>query len=264
MTRLPSLFVSHGAPTFAVEPGRVGPRLADLGRSLPRPAAVLVVSAHWLTRPLAVSTAPRMATIHDFGGFPRELHALEYPAPGDPARAMRAAELLAAAGFEVAADPRRGLDHGAWVPLLHLYPAADVPTFQVSLTPEHDPAGALAMGRALAPLAADGVLVVGSGSLTHNLHDVRFGSTAVAPYAAEFVDWIRAAVAAGDAARLARALDEAPHARRAHPTTEHFLPLLVAAGAAAPGAPVTVIDGGIEHAVLSMDAYLFGEPLAAA
>jgi 4,5-DOPA dioxygenase extradiol len=155
-------------------------------------------------------------------------------------------------------DERRGLDHGAWVPLLYLYPDADVPVFQVSLPATLEAAGAWAFGLALAPLAVEGVLIVGSGSLTHNLYEFRAGHGHEETYATEFVDWVREAVQQGDGARLQRTLELAPHAQRAHPTTEHFLPLLVAAGAAGDDVPARVIDGGITHGVLSMDAFVFG------
>ncbi|HRO36972.1 class III extradiol ring-cleavage dioxygenase [Thauera sp.] len=262
MPTLPTLFVSHGAPTFALEPGRAGAGLAALGRSLPRPRAVLVVSPHWMTRQPQVTLSLRPETIHDFGGFGRALHELHYPAEGAHLAALRALELLQQAGRPATGDADRGLDHGAWVPLLHLYPEADVPVFQVSLPMGLDAEGAWQYGRALAPLADEGVLIVGSGSVTHNLYEVRFGDPQAEVYAGEFAAWVRAAVLAGDADRLRRTLEIAPHAHRAHPTTEHFLPLLVAAGAASQLEPATVIEGGVLHGVLSMDSFMFGTDLA--
>ena len=259
MKRMPSIFVSHGAPTFALEPGAAGATLAALGRTLPRPRAIVVVSPHWMTRGLAVTAAALPATIHDFGGFPRALYALRYAAPGDPALARDIAGRLSADGEQAMLDGTRGLDHGAWVPLMHLYPAADIPVLQVSLPVACDAAGAWRLGERLAPLADEGVLLVGSGSLTHNLYDIRFGDTAVEPYAREFAHWVRAAALAGDADAVRATLERAPPAARAHPTSEHVLPLLVAAGAAPAGAAVQLIDGGIEHAVLSMDGFVFGD-----
>jgi 4,5-DOPA dioxygenase extradiol len=252
-----SVFVSHGAPTFALEPGRAGPLLAQLGRTLPRPQAVLAVSPHWMTRDIRVSAGARPATIHDFGGFPDALYRLDYPAPGHPALARAAAERLASAGYSVSLDEERGLDHGVWVPLRYLYPDADVPVFQVSLPARADAVAAWKLGADLAPLAARGVLILGSGSLTHNLYEFRQSPGPDAAYATEFVDWVRAALLAGDADRLVHALERAPHAARAHPTPEHFLPLLVAAGAAGAGAAVEVLAGGITHGVLSMESYCF-------
>jgi 4,5-DOPA dioxygenase extradiol len=264
MSRLPSLFVSHGAPSFALEPGLAGPRLTALGRSLPRSEAVLVVSPHWMTPTPRVGTSMQPTTIHDFGGFAPALYELSYPARGHAALAQRSVELLNAAGWAAQADERRGLDHGAWVPLMHLFPAADVPVFQVSLPSRLDAERAWAFGQALAPLADEGVLIVGSGSLTHNLYEFRSGHGHEEPYAAEFAAWVREAVEHGARARLLRTLEDAPQALRAHPTAEHFWPLLVAAGAADLAQPVQVIEGGITHGVLAMDSYAFGVTATAA
>ena len=259
MTRLPTLFVSHGAPTWALEPGVAGQLLADIGKTMPKPEAVLVVSPHWTTREVTVSGAEQPRTIHDFGGFPEALYRIQYPAPGHSRLASLAADALRSAGFAVTLDGQRGLDHGAWVPLRHLYPSADVPAFQVSMPATLDAASAWRLGEALAPLSEQGVLIVGSGSLTHNLHEFVMGATRAAPYAEEFVAWIREAVLAGDGERLKQALAIAPHASRAHPTPEHFLPLLVAAGAADRSAPARVLEGGMTYGVISMESYLFGD-----
>lgn len=262
MTRWPSLFVSHGAPTYAIEPGLAGAQLGALGRLLGKPRAIVVVSPHWMTSELEI-TATERPPVHDFGGFPRSLYDLQYPAPGAPALALQIQQQLAKSGMPAHLDVLRGLDHGAWVPLLHLYPDADVPTLQVSLPYDANPSSAFALGQALAPLAEDGVLIIGSGSLTHNLYEVRMSASEgdAAAYAQEFSAWIRQAVAAGDLARLRQVLDLAPHAARAHPTSEHFLPLLVAAGAALAHTPVTVLNGGIRHGVLAMESYVFGQAL---
>jgi 4,5-DOPA dioxygenase extradiol len=259
MDRLPSLFVSHGAPTFAIEPAQAGPALNALGRELPRPRAVLVLSPHWITPDVRVATTAAPETIHDFGGFPAELYRIQYPAPGAPDVAARALDLLNADGWNATADERRGLDHGAWVPVRHLFPAADVPVLQVSMPRTLTPEGAVRLGRTLAPLAAEGVLIVGSGSITHNLYEFRqeVGAEGAA-YAHEFVDWARAAVRHHDGRALVQYLESAPHAQRAHPTPDHYLPLPFAFGAAAADAPVQVIDGGMTYGTLAMDAYLFG------
>jgi 4,5-DOPA dioxygenase extradiol len=260
MTRWPTLFISHGAPTFAIDPGIAGPALTALGMALTRPKAVLVVSPHWMTREPRVATSAAPQTVHDFGGFPPALYQLNYPAPGHPAMAARAIKVLRAAGWAADADPQRGLDHGAWVPLLHLLPQADVPVFQVSLPARLDGARAYALGQALAPLADEGVLIVGSGSLTHNLHEVRFDAADAdgEDYAREFSAWITQAVLSRDHTRLQQTMAVAPHAQRAHPTPEHLWPLMVAAGAAGAEVPATRFEGGITHGVLAMDAYLFG------
>jgi 4,5-DOPA dioxygenase extradiol len=267
-TTLPVLFISHGAPTFAIEPGRAGPQLTELGRTLPHAKAVLVVSPHWMTpREVRVTTSAQPDTIHDFGGFPRALYELQYPVAGHPALAARTAELLNEAGFPTRLDPQRGLDHGAWVPLRHLLPDAHVPVFQVSLPHPLDPAGALALGRALAALRDEGVLIVGSGSMTHNLNEFRgHGGGDAPPYVAEFTRWVRGAVQAatqhGNVQPLIDYRSLAPHALRAHPSDEHFLPLLVAVGAASAGEPLQVIDGGITYGALSMESYAIGASAA--
>jgi 4,5-DOPA dioxygenase extradiol len=263
MKTLPSLFISHGAPTFALEPGRAGAQLTALGRALGKPRAIAVVSPHWQTAGVEVTATEAPETIHDFGGFPRPLYALQYRAPGAPGVARRVQQLLRDAGLQASLDERRGLDHGAWVPLLHLYPEADVPVVQVSMPVDLDAQGAFALGRALADLADEDILVIGSGSLTHNLYEFRMGATDAAPYAREFSQWIRQAVVAGDRGSLVDALERAPHARRAHPTAEHFLPLLVALGAARESVPATVLDGGIRDGVLAMESYVFGAEVEA-
>lgn len=261
MTTIPSLFISHGAPTFAIEPGLAGAQLRALGQVLAKPRAIVVVSPHWMTQGVAITATDRPETVHDFGGFPRELYALQYQAPGSPEVAARVQQQLQSQCIPARLDARRGLDHGAWVPLLHLYPDADIPVIQVSLPYDTDEAKAFALGQALAPLGQEGVLVIGSGSLTHNLYEFRSGEVEAASYAQEFSAWVRQAVLDGDTARLLQTLAAAPHAARAHPTTEHFLPLLVAAGSASTASLVTVLDGGIRHGVLAMESYVFGQAL---
>ncbi|MES2531583.1 MAG: class III extradiol ring-cleavage dioxygenase [Pseudomonadota bacterium] len=265
--RLPSLFLSHGAPTFAIEPGRAGPLLKAIGeraRALPDVRAVLVVSPHWRTRGLRVGAAERPETIHDFGGFPAPLYRLQYPAVGAPDVAEEVAAQLAQAGLAAGLARGQGLDHGAWVPLLHMLPDAPWPVLQLSLPIESDAADALALGRALAPLRDRGVLIVGSGSLTHNLYEFRQSETeAPEDYVREFVQWARRAAVAHDDAALVD-FRGAPHSHRAHPSDDHYLPLLVAAGASRGGEPVEVIDGGVTYGVLSMEGYVFGELQAAA
>jgi len=253
----PSLFVSHGAPTFALEPGRAGALLKELSAGLPRPEAVLVLSPHWCTQQIRVTTAEQPETIHDFRGFPPDLYRLQYPAPGQAELASRVIEQLERAGFPARPDATRGLDHGVWVPLFHIYPAADIPVVQVSMPETLDAHSAFELGQALAPFAQEGVLIIGSGSLTHNLGDLGRGEQ-IAPYAQEFVAWVRAAVKAGDPQGLIHALEQAPNATRAHPTSEHFLPLLIAAGAAPSLLPVDVLEGGFVLEALSMESYVFG------
>lgn len=244
----------HGA-------GRAWRAIAD---DLPRPRAVLVISAHWETAQSALTGAARLATIHDFGGFPPELYRLRYEPPGAPELAEDVAAALRAAGIEVSIDGQRGIDHGAWVPLRWMYPSADVPVVQLSVQPDRDTAHHLALGRALASLAGRGALVIGSGHVTHNLRDwFTLRETGPVPgYVGEFADWLEQRLAARDEAALLDYRRRAPAAVRAHPSEEHFLPLLVAWGAAGPDAQSRRIALPIEGNALSMDAYRFDAPTA--
>ena len=258
----PALVVSHGSPMFAVEPGLLGPNLQQIGRALSDVNAVVVVSPHWQTGGVRVMATVAPTTIHDFGGFPPALYELQYTPPGAPDLAADAARLLADAGFEVALDATRGLDHGAWVPLRYLFAQADVPVFQVSLPVEMDAESALRLGQALAPLRERGVLVIGSGSLTHNLYEFR-QHVRDPEYAQAFADWVRDAVLRRDVEALVDYRRRAPHAVRAHPSEEHFLPLLVARGASNDDDRAQLVGGGMTHGVLSMDSFGFGLPDAA-
>ncbi len=258
---LPTLFISHGSPMLAVEPGIWGASWRAMTDALPRPDAILVVSAHWTTRAPLVGSAAQPATVHDFGGFPEALYQIRYPAPGAPALAQRVQHLLAEAGILAAASAQQGLDHGAWVPLMHMYPAADIPVTQLSVQPGRDAAWHLALGRALRPLAAENVLVIGSGSLTHNLREFRFDafdSDVGSPYVREFQAWMHDVLTRHDGGALVDWQAAAPQAGRAHPTTEHLLPLFVAYGAAAKGAPVRRPLANYSGEALAMDCYVFG------
>ena len=255
---LPSIFLSHGAPTFASNPGVAGPLLAALGKAIPKPDAVIVVSPHWMTPQVLVSAAVKPPTIHDFGGFPANLYSLQYPVPGHPHLAARTVEVLKKAGWKATEHPIRGLDHGAWIPLRYIYPLADVPVFQVSMPSFLNATTAFLFGQALAPLAWAGAMIVGSGSLTHNLSEFGSADAKAYPYVDEFVRWIQAAILRRDTHGLVNAMNLAPHALRAHPTVEHFLPLLVALGAAPNLESIAVIEGGVQHDVLSMESYVFG------
>ena len=258
--KTPVFFISHGAPTFAIEPGQLGPQLQALGQQLLELRAVLVVSPHWQTRGVKVTGAAWPETVHDFGGFPASLYTLTYPAAGQPELAREAARLLTAAGFATELDADRGLDHGAWVPLMHLLPDAKVPVFQVSMPVSLTPEQAVQMGLALAPLREQGVLIVASGSMTHNLYELHQAGSQPVAYAKEFATWVNTAVLANARKPLIHYRAEAPHAERAHPTQEHFLPLLVAMGAQTDADPVQVLEGGITYGVLSMDSHVWGMP----
>jgi 4,5-DOPA dioxygenase extradiol len=257
MTHAPALFVSHGAPTFALDPGLLGPKLTQLGSQWPGLDAIAVVSAHWQTAGIEVMRTAAPETIHDFGGFPPALYRLTYPAPGAPAQAEAAAAFLKSAGIAAAFEDKRGLDHGAWVPLLHLFPAAKVPVFQISLPFACSAQNAFELGSALKGLRQRGVLVMGSGSLTHNLGEIGQSDPSYSRYAQEFTSWIRTHVQSRDTDALLDYRRRAPHARRAHPTEEHFLPLLVALGASEDADGVNVIEGGLTYGVLSMESYAF-------
>lgn len=258
MTTLPfpSVFLSHGSPTLILEdsPGRAF--LAGLGQQLDRrfgrPKAVLAVSAHWMTRVPAVGSAEQPETIHDFYGFPDALYAMRYPAPGAPALAERVQALTGAV-----ADPAQGLDHGAWVPLKLMYPDADIPVAQFSVLPGRSAVDHLALGRALAPLRREGVLILASGGAVHNLRDFRFGESGPAAWAQAFAGWLDTALMEGDAEAIAAWKARCPEARLAHPTDEHFLPLPVALGAAGPSVRTERLHAGFEHGSIGMHAYAF-------
>lgn len=257
MTRLPTLFISHGAPTFALDPGAAGLLLQNVGSNLPQPRAILILSPHWITTEITVSSHPRPATLYDFWGFPKELSTLSYPAPGEPALAREICNLLGRQGLSATADAKRGLDHGAWIPLRYLFPAANIPVVQLSLPQTYHAAEVSRLGQALSELAADDVLLVGSGSLTHNLQDVLRGNgQTTAPYVGRFVHWVRDLL---QAENLPGLLDwqSHPDAQSAHPTPDHFLPLLFAASAAGPHFSTDILPGGVVYGALSMESYVF-------
>ena len=259
MKRLPTLFLSHGAPTHALAPGVVGDAWAALGTRIRRPAAVLIASAHWETSLPMVTGNPRPETLHDFGGFPDELYQIVYPAPGAPALAATAVRLLKEAGITAGIDGCRGFDHGAWVPLRWMYPAADIPVVQLAVQPARGTAHHLALGRALAPLRAAGVLIIGSGHATHNLRDWigHRGQPEPMRYAVDFSRWLEATLAAHDERALLAYRDVAPAAARAHPTDEHFLPLFVAYGAGGDKPAIERVVDGYENGALSRHSFLF-------
>jgi 4,5-DOPA dioxygenase extradiol len=255
---LPSIFVSHGAPTLAIEKNDTVEFLRGLGAELGRPRAILCVSAHWATRVPTLSAAERPETIHDFGGFPAELYRVRYDAPGAPRLAARAAELLNAAGIVSEVSRERGLDHGAWVPLSLMYPDGDVPVTQLSVQPSAGAADHFRIGEALAPLRGEGVLILATGGATHNLYQL--GRGAEAPeWAARFDEWLDEKIRGGSYEELLDYRRLAPHAELAHPTDEHLLPLFVAAGAGVSGAPGRGLHRGWTHGSLSMAAYAFGD-----
>ena len=234
--------------------------LSKLGATLPRPKAILVVSAHWESvAELAVSTTAHPETIHDFGGFPRALFEIQYPVPGAPEAAARAAALLQQQGFAVKADITRGLDHGAWVPLRLMYPQADMPATQLSVRRDVTPAEHVQIGRALSQLRDEGVLVIGSGSLTHNLSEFRGQSidATVPAWVSDFDVWMKDRLQLGDLESLVNSRTQAPFAVRNHPTAEHLSPLFVAMGAAGESAKATCLHSSYEYGILAMDVFAF-------
>ncbi len=242
----------------ALEPGAVGAAWRALAQALPRPRAILVVSAHWDSDRPALTGVAHPQTIYDFYGFPDPLYHLRYPAPGSADLAGRARSLLAGAGIAAAIDDRRGLDHGAWSILLHMFPSADIPVVQLSLQTALGPRHHYQLGAALAPLAAEGVLLIGSGQMTHNLREWgRSLDDSAAPYVIEFQAWVHDRIMARDHDAVIAYVRSAPHAVRAHPSDEHFMPLFFTLGAAGPGAlPLRTYDA-VEGSVLAMDVYTF-------
>ncbi|HDS1737798.1 class III extradiol ring-cleavage dioxygenase [Pseudomonas sp. BP8] len=253
---LPSLFISHGSPMLALQPGASGPALAGLVNALPRPKAIVVVSAHWESRELLVMSNPHPQTWHDFHGFPPALYAVEYPAPGAPELAQRVSEQLTAAGLPARLDPQRPFDHGAWVPLSLMYRDAAIPVIQVSLPSQAGPALQLQVGQALASLRAEQVLLIGSGSITHNLGELDWhaGPDAIEPWALAFRDWVVERLQADDREALLDYRRQAPHAARNHPSDEHLLPLFFALGA---GGKLGIVHQGFTLGALGMDIYRF-------
>lgn len=262
---IPALYVSHGAPLFAVEAGETGPALTRWGAALcvqhPDLRGVLIMSPHWMAAGARVATGAQPATWHDFGGFPPALYELQYPAPGSPALAAEVLGLLQQAGIAAEGDPKRPFDHGAWVPLMHLFPQADLPVVQLALPRQAGPAEVYALGAAVQGLRSQGVLVVGSGSMTHNLGEFFGGAREPAPYVLAFSRWIEAALARGDLEALLDYRRQAPYATRAHPTEDHFLPLFFALGAAGKDLHADYLSREVMYSMLAMDAFAL-QPLA--
>jgi len=253
---LPSLFISHGSPMLALHPGASGPALRRLAAALPRPKAIVVVSAHWESATLQVSSHPAPPTWHDFGGFPRALYELQYPAAGEPELAARIMAQLIDKGLPATLDPQRPFDHGVWVPLRLMYPEADIPVVQVSLPSEHGPALQVAVGKALASFREQGVLLIGSGSITHNLRELdrQAEDEESTPWALAFRDWIAGKLGSGETEALLDYRQQAPYAVRNHPSEEHLLPLYFALGA---GERFSIVHQGFTLGALGMDVYRF-------
>lgn len=251
-TNIHSLFLSHGSPLSCFEDTPARDFMLGLGKTLAKPKAVLAVSAHWCTSAPMVGAAMTPETVHDFFGFPDFLYRMRYPAKGAPELAARAAALM---GAEIAEE--QGLDHGIWTVMTLLWPEADVPVIPVSVQPKADPRHHYELGRKLRPLVEDGVLVLGTGSATHNLRAyMANGGKGPQPWAAAFADWLAETAEAGDLDALLDYRARAPYARENHPTDEHLLPFYTALGAAAQGTAKR-LHASIEYGVIAMDGYGF-------
>ncbi|KAG9457167.1 hypothetical protein H6P81_001675 [Aristolochia fimbriata] len=256
-----TFFVSHGAPTLAIDesvPARHFLKSWQEKILATRPRGIVVVSGHWDTAEPTVNVVHRNDTIYDFYGFPKPMYQLKYPAPGSPELAKKVKDLLTNAGFKgVKEDKRRGLDHGAWVPLMLMYPEADIPVVQLSVQSERDGTHHYNMGRALAPLRHQGVLILGSGSATHNLRAIGRDGGPILPWALAFDTWVKEALIGGRHEDVNHYDVKAPSAKMAHPWPDHFYPLHVALGAAEEKAKAEAIHESWQLGSLSYASYRF-------
>lgn len=265
MPEYPSLFISHGAPMLLVEDSPARRYLSGLGKRVGTPKAILVVSAHHNSRgdSVAVTTSATPETVYDFTGFPEALYQITYPAPGDPELAALVISGLKAAGFAAVADAKRGFDHGAWVPLHLMYPDAGIPVIQISINMRKSPLWHYDLGRALAPLRREGILIIGSGGATHNLRAFFKGEyrlNAESPdWVTRFADWLAERIGVGDVPEVLNAVESGPDGHRNHPTMDHILPLFVAMGAGGERTKGIRMHKSSTYGVLAMDAYAFSE-----
>ena len=252
LAKLPALFISHGAPTLAIEQSATTSALARIGQNLPKPRAIIIMSAHWQSTKLEISNNPQPKTWHDFSGFSPELYELQYPAVGQPALAESLAHQLTARGITCSINPMRACDHGVWAPLRHLYPQADVPIVQISLPQHYDSIACYQLGAQLARLREEQILVIGSGSITHNLQALRWQADSTDQTAKDFKLWLLQHIRAD----IPTALDwqQYPDYKDIHPSDEHLLPLFFALGA---GQRVSVVHQSMAHHSLGMDIYRF-------
>ena len=258
MTKLPSLFISHGSPMLALENEPTTQFLRQLSAQFPKPKAIIVISAHWETDAPTVTGAAQLDTIYDFSGFPKELYALRYPAVGEPKLAQRVQSLLQAHDIETHIDTVRGLDHGAWNPLLLMYPEADIPVIGLSIQPKHDARWHYKIGQALAPLRDEGILILATGNLTHNLREAFRGQhTDIPSWVVAFANWVAVQLQNKAIENLLNWQTLAPYARQNHPTPDHFLPFFVALGAGDVPLQAKQLHNEVTMGVLAMDAYAF-------
>lgn len=255
-----ALFVPHGSPTFALDPGAAGAAMSQLPALLPTPRAIIVVSPHWDTKVPTVSTATDLETIYDFYGFPEALYRIKYPAKGNSAAAQEVVEALQKRFSKVNTDPTRGLDHGAWTPLRQMFPNADIPVIAVSIQSQEGTAHAMAMGEALEQLTHQGFLVIGSGNITHNLGDLRVAAMQggrTPAYVQTFADWVEVQITGKHVQNLIDYRQHSIEGVQSHPTEDHLLPLFVAMGAAGKNASAKAFFRGISSYVIAMDGYTF-------
>jgi len=259
MHTVPSIFLSHGSPNMILQPSPALDFLKQLGQQLGKPRSILAISAHWLTTVPTVSMADQVETIHDFWGFPEVLYTLKYPAAGAPELAEQVTKLLAASGMEWETHASRGLDHGAWEPLMLMYPDADIPVTQLSLQPQLGTAHHLQVGRALAPMRQEGVLIMASGAATHNMQALRAYTLGMDPpeWAVAFDRWLAETIAQSNTDALLDYRRQAPYANQNHPSEEHLLPLFVALGAGGDAPHPTQLHSSFTYGVFSMAAYAF-------
>ncbi|MBI1450813.1 MULTISPECIES: dioxygenase [Acinetobacter] len=252
---LPGLFISHGSPMLAINPEQIGPALERLSLNLPRPKAIIVMSAHWESKDIEVSTASRPETWHDFRGFPAELYEIRYPAPGQPELAEHILDLLAQTGFEAHANNTRPRDHGVWMPLLHMYPEANIPLISISLPMNLSAEDIFSIGRALAELREQQILLIGSGSITHNLREIEWQNPkpTTPEWCSVFRNYVVAKLQHHD---FDAVLDwqTIPHVLRNHPTLEHFAPLFFAMGT---GKRFNIVHHSYSMGALGRDIYRF-------
>lgn len=256
MVNFPTVFVSHGAPNIVIEPSEANTFLKQLGQKLGKPEAILAISAHWGTEYPMVTGTSQPQTIHDFSGFSPELYQLHYAAPGNPNLASQVADLLTSEEIDCGIDPTRGFDHGVWTPLMLMYPTADIPVVQLSIQPRRSPKEHLSLGQALTKIRDRGVLVLASGSATHNLRELTAPNSPPPIWVKDFDRWLTSEVIAGKVEELTNFQTLAPHASHNHPTIEHLLPLFVAMGAS-PSAKGRLLHSSFTYGVLSMSAYAF-------
>ncbi len=256
MARYPTLFISHGAPDFVISDSPAIPALQSIGRQFPAPRAILVISAHWIEYPVGVTSGVSPATIHDFSGFDPSLYQLRYPAPGAPELAEEIVQQLRTAGQDAHCDPHRGFDHGAWIPLMLSHPNANIPVLQVSLPSPSNLLACSQLGEALAPLRDEDLLIIGSGGSVHNLYALdREGVTA--DWAGGFENWLQQTLQNGDLDRLNDPAAYTPLFRQAHPTVEHYAPLLTARSAAGGNPTCKRLHSSFSYGNIGMSMYAF-------